>query len=178
MHSRTAAFNLTRAKHASRSIIALTAHLCRTDAHPGAIITWMKRGRFLRCGYEVMKRFVGTVVMLLLGGCGPHTVQTPLECPESADCAACAGGEECDDGPVSFSPTNVNYASPGLPGSEPPVSSSWSPADIDVLLSLFADDLVLDLLTPADLNYDLSYLERLCREGNTPEFICRQRFGH
>ena len=63
------------------------------------------------------------------------------------------------------------------PALDPFEFEQLSASDVDLLLSLFVDDLVLDLVTPADLNNDLSLLERLCRAGETPDFRCRQRFG-
>lgn len=63
------------------------------------------------------------------------------------------------------------------PALDPFESADLSLSDIDLLLSLFVDNLVLELVTPADLDNDLSLLERLCREGETPDFRCRQRFG-
>ncbi len=167
-----------------------------------------------------MKRIVGMVVTLLLSGCGPNVLQTPVECADGAECAVCEDGADCDtsavtqassdslppasgadgggvDGSTPAATTVVIPAAfatdPDDPVSEPSTTvdpllsplGSFDPlalrllplADIDILLSLFVDGLVLDLLTPADLNNELSFLELLCREGDTPEFRCRQLFS-
>ena len=80
--------------------------------------------------------------------------------------------------PVSEPSTAVDPLSSPLPLFDPFAPTLLPLADIDILLSLFLDGLVLDLLAPADLNSEMSYLERLCREGDIPEFICRQRFAN
>jgi len=55
--------------------------------------------------------------------------------------------------------------------------------DADVLVSLLLDDLILDLFAPAPApapppDRDPTFLELLCRDGETPDFICRQRYGY
>jgi hypothetical protein len=81
------------------------------------------------------------------------------------------------DDPVSEPSTAVDPLLSSLPFFDPFAPTLLPLADIDILLSLFLDGLVLDLLTLADLNNELSFLELLCREGDTPEFRCRQLFS-
>jgi len=54
------------------------------------------------------------------------------------------------------------------------------PGDGSDLLSLTFDAFLLDSLIPSagsGFADDFTFLELLCREGDTPDFICRQRFG-
>ncbi len=81
------------------------------------------------------------------------------------------------DDPLSGPSTELDALSSAGAFFDPFTFTLLPSADIDILLSLFVDGLVLDLLPPSDLNNELSFLERLCREGDTPEFLCRQRFG-
>ncbi len=146
--------------------------------------------------YEDMKRFSCTVMMLLLSGCGSATGRAPAECPDGANCTgdgalqatpgsmsaegavtiSAAFAEDPDDSIFGRS-TDDDSPSAIRPALDPFESGGLSASDVDLLLSLMVDNLVLELVTPADLDNDLSLLERLCREGETPDFRCRQRFG-
>ncbi len=63
------------------------------------------------------------------------------------------------------------------PGFEPAIMGL---ADLDVLPSLFIDNLLLDLLDPIgpQLDESLTFLERLCLEGDDPDSFRRQQFGN
>lgn len=45
------------------------------------------------------------------------------------------------------------------------------------LLSVFVDDLLLDLLQPSNPHHEISFLEQLCRDSDIPDFRCRQLYG-
>lgn len=54
------------------------------------------------------------------------------------------------------------------------------PEDGSDLFSLMFDAFLLDSLIPSipsSFADDFTFLELLCREGETPDFICRQRYG-
>ncbi len=50
--------------------------------------------------------------------------------------------------------------------------------DVPDLVSLFVDGIILGQLTPSGPALNLTFLERLCLEGDTPDSFCRQRFGN
>jgi hypothetical protein len=55
-------------------------------------------------------------------------------------------------------------------------SLGWS--DFDNLFSLYLDGMMLDYLTGGYSNGSMTYLERLCIEGGTPEYTCRRLYGN
>lgn len=83
-------------------------------------------------------------------------------------------------------PDAVGSAEP-VPAAEasPPVLVSIAPPPqetqaVSDLLALWLDQLALDLLSPTGPRLDdsLSFLERLCRAGDDPDFVCRGRYGN
>jgi hypothetical protein len=92
---------------------------------------------------------------------------------------------------ASDDPTASETAHPPYSTTVPPMlNPSGIPLltllDADVLVSLLLDDLILDLFAPAPApapgpsppDDDPTFLELLCRQGDTPDFICRQRYGY
>ena len=117
-----------------------------------------------------------------LGGCGalplagPATFDQATDSPrvEDTGLAVAPVGQFPADDDQPFNPPRPTFPF------DPLLFPFLGPDDVADLLSLFLDDLLLDLLNPVgpQLNDTLSFLERLCLEGDDPDFVCRQRFGH
>lgn len=60
---------------------------------------------------------------------------------------------------------------------DPFILSMFDSTDLPKLLALLLDDLALGLVSPLPSGAGLTFLERLCRQGDEPDFRCRQRFG-
>lgn len=56
----------------------------------------------------------------------------------------------------------------------------FDPNDLAFLFGLFVDGSTLELLAPngPQLAGSLTFLERLCRESDQADFVCRDRFGN
>jgi len=45
------------------------------------------------------------------------------------------------------------------------------------LLSIIVDGHFLDAFAPGEAAPEFTFLELLCRDGDIPDFVCRQRYG-
>ncbi len=95
------------------------------------------------------------------------------------DSSSWPGDTPIDTGPGQPTPVDPPTLDPVTPPVlDPLVSSAFSDPDfLDDLLSLWADDLVLDLLGSTGSPDDFTYLELLCRDLGLPESYCRRRYG-
>ena len=138
---------------------------------------------------QVRRDFAFTAALLIFGGCGAHSFVVD----EYADDTPSSAAAPVDRSSATPAPTNTPSPIPPRVTSPPSESLDFTsqvfdrprfplfePADAADLVSLFLDYLILDLVSPAGrggLADDYTYLERLCLEGDEPDFVCRQRYG-
>lgn len=137
---------------------------------------------------KVRRASVFAATLIIFGGCGteslidehaadpPSSAETPIDPPAATPAAATAPS------PAPPRAPSPPLESPGLSSNllDPFGFSLFDLALSPDLLSQFLDILALDLVIPADrggLADDPTFLELLCREGDDPDFVCRQRYG-
>lgn len=143
-----------------------------------------------------MKRFVWSIPLLLSAGCGLAPSAGPHACADDSTCGYVSTAADTATGAALVDPRSISTPVPehrDVATSDPPAdgSSAQLPLDpftgflvdavgIDALLSLLFNDRAIDQLDPSGprLNDSLTFLERLCREGDTPDFVCRDRYGN
>ena len=142
-----------------------------------------------------MKLSIPLMVAGMLAGCGIVPGSVPLACTEPDGCDNVV--EYSDDRATNASlsgPTDSRLVYvPIIPSPvlDPPIMPSDATGDIFSLLfgSFLLDGLLLDrllldslapILTPAEttsLINSETFLERMCLEGDDPDFFCHSRFG-
>ncbi len=154
-----------------------------------------------------MKRAVLGHVLLLMGGCGAQPFPAPADCPGDPDClgdssavdpaafvppdAAVAwppapdpmllvgpGADPATFEPPPLTPVGLDPLVLTLLALDPFAFAIFEPADAPELLSLFMDNLALDLVSRIPSRSTFTFLELLCIETGQPEFVCRQRYGN
>ncbi len=117
----------------------------------------------------------------MLTGCGIVPVAAPPVCTDQSGCASVAV-PSTDEFSDAFTGNLANSTAVVMPVFQPPVSegSFVAPNDFANVISVLLDSLLLELLTPSgpQLDGSFTYLERLCLQGDDPDFFCRQRFGN
>lgn len=106
-----------------------------------------------------------------LAGCGFDAAVLPTDEP--------ADGSSSELATVPVAPTPVP-AQPPLSGQtafDPAGIGSFDFDSADLLTLLLADQFALDLIAPSGPALDYTFLERLCLEGEDPDFYCHQRYG-
>ncbi len=128
-----------------------------------------------------MKRSSWVICLVLLGGCGAVPLAGPVECTDQDDCRTDGQTPELSSADVS-SLTALDVAALIGPSARPRLidQANAGPAEFPDLLSFILDSLLLDLLDPTRPRLDetITYLERLCLEGDDPETFCRRRYGN
>jgi hypothetical protein len=114
---------------------------------------------------------VAAVTLFFLTGCGLDVPIVPTN--EPAD----GSSSELATTPVAPPPVPAQPPLQGPTPFDPAGLASFDFDNADLLGSLFADQLALDLLMPSGPALDYTFLERLCLEGDEPDFYCHQRYG-
>ena len=151
------------------------------------------------------RRLLGTLVVLV-SGCSADSVPQAGDCSDSGSCTAAGRVSDGSDGaglgssrngavdtfgpppvPPVFEPVFVDprendaVVGPGATGlGFDPFASPF--LGFDGFAGLFAslfEDSIWGILLPAGprLNESVTFLERLCEDGDAPDSFCRQRFS-
>ena len=122
-----------------------------------------------------MKRYTLCMAIVSLAGCGVGSTRPamvdpfePVVSDSSPDAAAPSTLATRATSPFTFVDPVVSppsFVEPNL--------------GADIVLNLLLDTLLVGLLDPVgpQLDHSLTHLERLCLDGDDPDFYCRQRFG-
>lgn len=136
-----------------------------------------------------MKRLVWSIPLLLVVGCGVTPSDNSLVSDDVSLARDSTAGDLVDprtistpvpvraDGSSFDAPTDSSLTQLLL---DPFTGFLLDAVGIDVLISLLFNDSTVDQLDPSGprINDSLTFLERLCREGDSPDFVCRNRYGN
>ena len=95
----------------------------------------------------------------------PPAADTPASVPSAVDAPPLGALDSGQTGSTSPLVDPLGFPSFG-----------WG--DFDNLFSLYLDGMMLDYLAGGYSNRGMTYLERLCIEGGTPEYTCRRLYGN
>lgn len=142
-----------------------------------------------------MKLSIPLLMAGMLAGCGIVPGSVPLACtePDGCDDVVEFSDDEATNASLSGPTDSRLVFAPIVPSPVlvPPIMPSGENGDVFSLLfgSLLLDSLLLDwllldsltpVLTPAQatsLINSETFLERMCLEGDDPDFFCHSRFG-
>ncbi len=138
-----------------------------------------------------MRRTILGTVLLLMGGCGADSFLAASDpsLTGGARTPSANFGEPdptapgIDPGSPSLGrPTrDLRFQIPERGSDATPILDSLLFWAFDLgdpqLLSLFADSLALDILSPAPSRGGFTYLELVCIDSGQPEHVCRRRYG-
>ncbi len=146
-------------------------------------------------GVAPVDKLIGALTLLTISGCA--LVQEPTRSASGSSAfdtpdgnAQTASESILADSEDSAQPSAVEPIPVALAGGANFTTFATDPTFLDpfhfsedafinssFFLSLLLDDVLLGLLDPSGPSLEMSFLERLCREGDDPDFVCRDRYG-
>lgn len=114
----------------------------------------------------------------LVAVCGCGAVATSVDPhPGAGDAVTDASSDDqAQATPIDPASIRTPVEETALSGTSP-VGVGVGAIDESILVSLFLDRLLLDLINPTGPLESFTFLERLCLEGDDPDFVCRQLYG-
>lgn len=124
-----------------------------------------------------MKRWVACFAVICAAGCGLSLDRTTTSPGVTTEFAPSETSPDAAP-PTSQAAIPFAYADPAESSSPFPVLITGESSSADVL-GVLLDALLVDLLAPAGpyLDDSMTFLERLCLEGDDPDSFCRRRYG-
>lgn len=129
-----------------------------------------------------MKYYVLFLTLVSVAGCGVGSSPQAMTTGEPSETAL----SETNPGDTAPSPPAMQatppfvFVTPEVP-TFTFVDPVLSPGGVDNVLGALLDALLVGLLDPVGVGSQpvpsLTFLERLCFEGDDPDFVCSQRFG-